>query len=93
MTHQNRAANLPVEPVGRHGQPQPVATVERTGKRWKQMQVWAFVLLVIGVFLFVSGMNKPESRGATEAVVAVILWSVALALYFVARVGAWWHHR
>ena len=56
------------------------------------MQIIAFVLMVIGIFLFVGAMTKPDSEGGAEAAVAGVLFFIALAIYIVARFGSWWHH-
>ncbi len=78
------------EPVGRGGRPQPVATVEQTGKRWKAMKVWAGLLFVGGLLVIFGNVRTPPSTAGIVFGVVVLLASFVLAVR--AAIGAWWHH-
>jgi ribosomal protein L37E len=78
------------EPVGRGGQPQPVATVEQTGKRWKTMKLYAVLLLIAGAILFGGGASSDS--GVATAFGGLALFG-SLVLGIIASVGAWWHHK
>jgi len=78
------------EPVGRGGQPQPVNTVEQTGKRWKTMKLYAILLLIGGAILFASGVNSTSGVATIFGTLALL---GALILGVIASIGAWWHHK
>jgi len=86
-----RGSATPTEPVGRGARPQPVATVEQTGKRWEAMKVWAVVLFVGGMFLIV-GSASSASPSAAGGVIGGLALLAALVLGIRAAIGAWWHH-
>lgn len=59
-----------------------VQTIEATGKKYKAIQAVGFVLVLIGVLLFVVG-----PLGA-----AGVFFCIGLVILFYGRIGAWWHH-
>jgi DNA-directed RNA polymerase subunit RPC12/RpoP len=64
-------------------------TIEATAKRWKALELFGALAVVIGVVWIIAG-----SLAQTEEYVfsALVLTSLGLLLYFVARFMAWWHH-
>jgi hypothetical protein len=80
------------EPVGRGGRPQPVATVELTGKRWKTMKVWAIVLFLGGMWLLWGSATSTSSSAPAGLIIGVLVLLASLGLGVRASIGAWWHH-
>lgn len=72
------------------GSPIAVQTIEATGKKWKMMQLFGGLLLVLG-FAGVCGGAASSSSGDNPMVVALVVLA-GLILLLWGRFGAWWHH-
>jgi hypothetical protein len=71
----------PVE-AAPHAPRSRVVTTQQTGKRYKGAQLIGAGMLIVGI---VVGMaNQPLFGG--------LLGALGLAVYLLARIGAWWNH-
>jgi hypothetical protein len=71
------------------GRPMAATVIEKTGKTYKQRQLIAGLLMIIGVIFIIIGIGS-ESSGTS--VFGALLMAVGLITYLTARVGAWWKH-
>jgi hypothetical protein len=69
---------------------QPV-TIEKTGKKWKKLYLWAWLYMLIGI-VSCSGASSSSPPSSTGMTIASIFWLMAVATYIKARAGAWWNH-
>lgn len=86
-------AALPVTEVHHHhhhtvNQDQPML-IEKTGKKWKKLQLWAILCCGLGVVSCVAGAS---SGNPGSPAFSTIFWLAGLELYIYSRMGAWWHH-
>jgi peptidoglycan/LPS O-acetylase OafA/YrhL len=63
--------------------------IEKTGKKWKKLQIWAVMFMGMGVF---SCMAAVQDHSPGAPVFTSIFWLIGIALYIYSRVGGWWHH-
>lgn len=69
-------------------QDQPLL-IEKTGKKWKKLQLWAVLCFGLGVMSCVAGAS---SGNPMTPAFSAIFWMAGIALYIYSRFGAWWHH-
>jgi len=62
-----------------------VVTTQQTAKVYKAHQLYAFGLIVVGLFVAASGSDGTVTLGAGAALIGLI-WLIW------ARVAAWWDH-
>ncbi len=67
------------------GNPNQPETIESTGKKWKGMQLWAILIGVAGIILFVKSDHE-------NTVSAFMIFGGAIG-FVLGKVGAWWYHR
>lgn len=75
---------------------EPVQVIERTSKRWKTIQLYSGLSVLLGMMTCFGAISGPPGTDADAkkvfAVVAgFLLWGGTLG-FIVGRVGAWWHH-
>jgi len=63
----------------------PLTTTQTTAKKFKALMLWATAACSFGVVLIV--VLDPPGK-----MLGVLVFVGGLALYFVARMRAWWHH-
>lgn len=76
-------------PVARTPLQRPVQVIEKTGRRWKEVRVLGWLLVVIAALVLFAEWAANNSGGV------VIGWSIGLAglaCLVTSRAGAWWYH-
>lgn len=71
------------------GHPIAAITIEQTGKQFKGLQLASVFAIIIGVIFIFAGIGS--SSGFASGF-GFLLFFGGIALYLVARFGAWWHH-
>lgn len=60
-----------------------IQTIEQTGKKWKGIQLYGGLGFCIGaIMIFIEGV----------AVIGLLISLISMLVYFIGRIGAWWHH-
>ena len=77
------------------GYPMQSVTIEKTGKKFKKIQVYCSVVLVIGIIVlsssFIEYLNADHTNWITIILGAVLsVGAIAILIYTSAKV--WWHH-
>lgn len=68
-----------------------IRTTERTGKRWKFLQLIAVLLLITSITWTWSALSA-DPKPAEPPAVPILLGVLGLPLLLFARLGAWWFH-
>lgn len=75
------------------GRPQKagVQTVELTGKKWKALQLWGGLFLILSPFVCVAGAKGQDGPGLMMGGMA--MFALGAAVLLIGRIGAFWHHK
>jgi len=71
------------------GHPIKAITIEATGKKWKEIQILSFLIMIFGFFFLFLGISA-NSPGMIWIGVSMIIGG--LIGYLRGRFGAWWYH-
>jgi hypothetical protein len=69
-----------------------VQTIESTGKLWKFLQLIGVLGILVGAGFFFVGFGLPGELGVNQSLIGIVVGVVAVPVYAVGRVGAWWFH-
>jgi hypothetical protein len=68
-----------------------VITIEKTGKKWKKLQISSLLLIIFGILCLITGIPIAGASSGV-AVIGFISLGFGIITRIYARVGAWWHH-
>ena len=67
----------------------PLYVTEKTGKTWKQLRAFGWLLVSVGVLVLFASWAGDHSRGEAAASLASLAGAACL---WGSRLGAWWFH-
>ena len=76
-------------PIGAPIGAKPV-TIEQTSKKYKKLQLWAVLAIVVGFITMFAG--SANGGGASAMGYGMLFLFGGIALYIYSRVGAWWNN-
>lgn len=66
--------------------------IELTSKKWKRIKLIAWLSIIASFFIFMNGVGIGGFNNPITGL-GLTFGFLSIALLFVGKFGAWWHHR
>ena len=83
---------FPIKKLNYHEERGGVKTVELTSKKWKLTKLIAWIIIIIGLFILLTGFSDERPSDLRILVAGCIIFT-GLWFLFIGKIGAWWTNR